>query len=318
MDEPDERAAPDHQFFAEPACRRHQGRDIPEHLDCEVPGGDRVHAVWRRPGEAEEPGGVVAVEGETGRGERRRTEGGYVHPGVGLPEPGGIAGEGLLVGEEVVGERRGLGMLQVGEARHHRLRMGGGNVEEGPPEAGERLDEGDEFLLQAYPDTGRDLVVSGPAHVEAAAEVLPGPADEVGLFPGVDVFVVLIERLLREAVVVEVEERRHQRTGRGFVDDPLPREAEEVRHIHEEVRLRDPAVGGHRGEKMLEVGRTLAGKTALPNLIRTHAINSPVYRLAREEIKTTPGVGNGRRAGAHAGGGCRRLRVGGRGRRAGS
>jgi len=174
------------------------------------------------------------------------------------------------------GQRRGLGVLEVGEARHHRLRVGGGDVEQGPPEVGERPHEGDDLLLQPNPYAGRDLVVPGPAHVEAAAEVLADPVDEVGLFPGVDVLEPLVEGLLREAVVVEVEERRHQRPCRGLVDDPLPAKAEEVRHIHEEVRLRNPAVGLHRRKKVLEVAGTLAGETALPNLIRTHSINSPV------------------------------------------
>jgi hypothetical protein len=77
-------------------------------------------------------------------------------------------------------------------------------------------------------------------------------------------------------MVVEIEERRHQRPGRGFVDDPLPAKAEEVRHIHEEVRLRDPAIGLHRCKKVLEIARTFTGETALPNLIRTHYINIPV------------------------------------------
>ena len=71
LDEPDERRAPEDELFTEPARRRHHGRCIGEHLDREVPGGDRVHAVWCRAGETEESRSVGTVEGEPGRGERR-------------------------------------------------------------------------------------------------------------------------------------------------------------------------------------------------------------------------------------------------------
>ncbi len=172
-------------------------------------------------------------------------------------------------------QRRGLGVLQVGEARHHRLRMGGGNAEQGLPQVDKRPHEGDDLLFEPHPHAGGDLVVPGPPHVEAAADVLPDPVDEVSLLSGVDVLEPFVERLFREAVVVEVEERRHQRPCRCFFDDPLPGEAEEVCHVHEKVHLRDPAVGVHRGKKVLEIARTFAGETALPNLIRSHPINSP-------------------------------------------
>ncbi len=175
-----------------------------------------------------------------------------------------------------MGEGGGLGVLEVCESRHHALRVSGGKIEQCPPQVGERGEKAQDLLFEPNPYAGGYLVVSRPADVETPADILAHALDEAGLFAGMDVLEPFVERRLRETVIVEIQERCHQRTRRGVLDYPLPPQPEQVRHIHKQVCPCYPAVSVHRCKEALDIVRPFACKTTLSNLIRPHPINSPV------------------------------------------
>ena len=271
---------------------------LPSSSRPRYPRAPRLRSPGRRPrpcclapaGEAEEP---ACSRGQGNRS--RRTP-----PGEGIRPPGRRPRAGRYRGRRPArrrggGGRASLGMLQVGEpgitVPYGRRQRRGGST-------GGRRD-----WTRAMSSCFRRILIQvatssfRPAHVSAAEVPRPG---RWWPLPGVDVFV-SSSNASPGGRGREGRERRHRtQAGASSVSPPRGRGGAPYPRGGPPPRSSDRRPSRRENVRSAE----LAGKTALPNLIRTHAINSPVYRLAPEEIKTTPGRAASR---AHAGedaGGC--------------
>ncbi len=75
----------------------------------------------------------------------------------------------------------GLGVLEVGAARHRHLRVRLGEADERTLQIGQQAAEDPGVVPQVHPEEGGDLVVAGPARAQLAAEVLAQPLQEPAL-----------------------------------------------------------------------------------------------------------------------------------------
>ncbi len=108
---------------------------------------------------------------------------------VPLAQPLGVPGEGLHMGEHVVGEEDGLGVLEVGPAGHRDVRVGLGEADQRALEVGDQAADGAGVVAQVHPEERGDLVVPGPPGPELAAEVGAEALQQSALQGGVDVLV---------------------------------------------------------------------------------------------------------------------------------
>ena len=120
-DELHKRGAPDDQFLAEPAHVCHQDGEIGEGFESKVTGRHGVHGIDDKAVKPEQFCGVLPVDGVAGGCECGGAERAEVDPCIRVAQPVKIPGELLLVGEEVMGEGGGLGVLHVGEPGHDRF-----------------------------------------------------------------------------------------------------------------------------------------------------------------------------------------------------
>lgn len=93
------------------------------------------------------------------------------------------------MGEYMVREEHGLGVLEVRTAGHGDVRVGFGEADEGLLEFGDEAADDAGVVAQVHPEERRDLVVAGPAGAQLAAEVGAQALQEAAFEGGVDVLV---------------------------------------------------------------------------------------------------------------------------------
>ncbi len=91
--------------------------------------------------------------------------------------------------EDVVGEEHGLGVLEVGAARHRGVRVGLGEADQGVLEVEHQAADGLRVVPQVHPEEGGDLVVAGASGPQLAAEVGAEALQQAAFQGGVDVLV---------------------------------------------------------------------------------------------------------------------------------
>ena len=233
-------------------------------LGAEVPVGDAVQAVLAHLGEAQEPGGKLAVQGVGGAGQGAAAQGHDVHALQGVLQAGEVPQQHLGVGHEMVAEGDGLGPLHVGVARHD--------------DGGVLL----RFMAQHFHKVlqlgldGGAVLAQGQAHIQghlvvAAAggvQALAGVADAGGELPlhkGVDVLGVGVDG---EGAGVQVRpdgfEARDDLLALAFVDDAALPQHGGVGDAAFDVLVVHPAVDGDAGVKIVGLGVGFLLEAAFP------------------------------------------------------
>ena len=95
------------------------------------------------------------------------------------------------MGEEVVREQHGLGVLEVGPTRHRDPEVARRLRDEGVDHVEDQPGDDPGVLPEVHPEERRDLVVAGAPGPQPPADVGAGPVDEAALERRVDVLVVL-------------------------------------------------------------------------------------------------------------------------------
>ena len=134
----------------------------------EIPVGDRIERIAGRLAKAKGGRRLMAIDRKAGSGERGRAEGAFVHPSKRVAATAEIARRHLGIGEAMMAEGDGLGDLKMGEARHHRIGMGLGLVDEGCDELEKPGLEALERRLHMEPEVDGDLIVARAGGVEPA------------------------------------------------------------------------------------------------------------------------------------------------------
>ncbi len=174
-----------------------------------------------------------------------------------------------------MGERGGLGVLQVGEPRHHALPVLCGKGEEHLPELQEGCHLLEQFLPEPDPDTGRNFVVPRPADMEPPADLGARGFDEDRLDPRMDVLETVIEGLLGDSLVMHFQQGGEELFCHPAVNDLLLVQHQHVRNIHQDIRIGNMAVGMHRREELHHLARPFSGEPPQPYNIGSHG--SPFF-----------------------------------------
>ncbi len=172
--------------------RRAQG------FEGEVPVGHRVQGIGRGPIEAQRLGRHLAVDGKGRAGQGGGAQGALVHPRARVGEAAGVAAEHLHIGHQVVAECHRLGRLQVGEARHERVGVGGRAVDQGALKSAKAADR--LFAGAAHPEAKieRHLVIARASGVQPSR----GVSDQLGQ-PRLDVHVDVFELVAEREVAID-------------------------------------------------------------------------------------------------------------------
>ena len=115
--------------------------------------------------------------------ERPGAVGGYSGALVPVQQAVKVAGEGPGVGQELVGEQDGLGVLQVGAAGHGGVGMGLGLGNQGVDGIHDAGGDNGGVIAQVHAAQGGNLVVAGSASAQLTAQFGTGSFDEA-LFEG--------------------------------------------------------------------------------------------------------------------------------------
>ncbi len=145
-------------------------------FDGKVPVRDGVQGVLRRPVEAEQLGGQVAVDGIGGSSQGGGPQGHDVEAAAAVRQALTISFEHLEPGQHVVAEADGLGYLEVSEARHDGFHLALGQIQQGRLETGDGRTQGIDLGAQPQAHVRRHLVVARAPGVE----LLAGLADVGG------------------------------------------------------------------------------------------------------------------------------------------
>ena len=211
-------------------------RRVEAELRGEVPVAHRVHGVLRGPVEAQLGRDRLGVERERRAGQRARAQRGHRGPLVPVPQPAHVPGEGLGVGEQLMGEHDRLGVLQVRHPRGRRAGVLPGLGEQGRLQLSQPRDHPPDVVAQVHAQVGGDLIVPAPAGPQLAAE-RADPFEQAPFEGGVHVLV--RDRRPEPALparLVEVIQRGQQAAGLLVVQQPGP--------------VQDPGVGP-RGEQVI-------------------------------------------------------------------
>ena len=141
--------------------------------------------------EAERLRGHVAIDRESGAGERRGAERRLVRPLARIREPATVARSHLHIGQQVVAEGHRLGDLQMGKARHHGSGMLQRLLRERALISAQGLVDGIDRFPDPKPEIGRDLIVARARSVQPPRR----RADQLGE-PALHVHMDVFERAL--------------------------------------------------------------------------------------------------------------------------
>ena len=139
-------------------------------LQREVAVGHGVERIGGGPGEVKRLRRHVAIDGEARAGKRRGAERAFVEALARIGEPSPVAGQHLDISEVVMAEGDGLRRLQMGEAGHHRGRMGQGLLRERELKLGEQTVDRGDLVPDIEAEVGRDLIVARPRRMQLAGE----------------------------------------------------------------------------------------------------------------------------------------------------
>ena len=168
LDEAELGAGPEHYLLGQAREVHQTGGGSSNELDHEVAAGDGVHRVGRDAAEAQLPRQEVAVYGVGDAGQGAGAQGKLVGPLAAVQQPPPVALQHPEVGQQVVGEEDGLGVLQVGVAGHDDAQVGLGQGDDGPLQAadgGGRLPAG---VHDEQAQVGGDEVVAGAGGMQPA------------------------------------------------------------------------------------------------------------------------------------------------------
>ena len=244
----------------------HENRGRRGELEHEVPVAHRIDRVVAQAVELEKPGRDPGVEGKAGPRQGRRPEGEAVDPAPRVRETRGVPLEHRVPGEHVVAEGDRLGRLKVGEARHHRVRLAFGEVEDCAPKPAQRVDDGVRLAPGVEAKIGGHLVVARPAGMELLARF----ADPLGE-RGLDVHVDVLERRgpLEAAgfdIRLDPAEAGHDGIPLVRLDDPDLGEHGGVRYGPRDVLPVEPPVEIDRCRERFHRGIGRLGEPARPQL----------------------------------------------------
>ena len=181
--------APEDDLLREPGQVHHQNGQGGEQFNGVVPVGDRVHGVVGGLPEAQGLGRLEPVHRVGGGSQSSGSQGALVQPLQTVLQTGHIPLEHIGVGHHVVSKGGGLGPLEVGVARHHRVCMLPGLLRQHLLQVQDHRDDDGDLLLYIQAGVHRHLVVPGAGGVQALARV-PDALGEQGLDVHVDVLVV--------------------------------------------------------------------------------------------------------------------------------
>jgi hypothetical protein len=99
-----------------------------------------------------------------------------------------------------------------------------------------------QFLAEPEAQTGRNLVVSGPADMEPPALFDPDLSDQQRFYSSMDILELFIERIFRDPICRKSEEDLHHSGGWFRFDDPLPVQHQQVSNVDQHICLCDPVV----------------------------------------------------------------------------
>ena len=140
--------------------------DGKEDLGGEVAVAHGIHAVLRDAGEAELLRDILAIQDDGTACERAGAERHDVDAFPGIAEAGGIAGEHLHIGEQMMGKEHGLPALEVGVARHDCAAAALGSLDQGTLEAVNQADDRIHGIAGIEAHIGGDLIVATAGGVE--------------------------------------------------------------------------------------------------------------------------------------------------------
>ncbi len=149
------------------------GRDGPggEELQREIAVRDTVDGVGRRPVELERGGGLIAIDGKGGSGQRRGAQGAFVETLAAIRQAPAVAPDHLDIGQHVVPEGHRLGRLQVGVARHDRIGVRLGLVDQRGLQVRHSRVELVDGVAHPEAEVGRDLIVARAGGVQTAGRL---------------------------------------------------------------------------------------------------------------------------------------------------
>jgi hypothetical protein len=203
---------PDDDLLGDPGEVDTDHRGDEGELGGEVAGGRAVDGVADAAVlEAEVLGDRLRVQTEAAARERTGAVRRHRGPLVPLPQALGVPGEGLRVGQHVVGEQHGLGVLEMGAAGHRDVRVRLGEADERALELGDQAADDPGVVAQVHPEERRHLVVARAAGPQLAAEVRAELLQQTALQGGVDVLVGdgADEGAVRDGGLQPVEAREH-------------------------------------------------------------------------------------------------------------
>ena len=179
---------PDDEFFGEAAQVHHQDRESREKLQQIISVGDAVHGIPCRAVKIELVSHIGTVQRIGRTSERTGSQRALVHARAAVTYPQIISAEHLKVGVQVMGQRRGLCLLQVCKPGHKGLFVLFHQIQNDAEQVQDLSADPVRRLSGIQPHIQGNLVVAAPAGVQALARVAD-PVDEIRLDKAVNVLI---------------------------------------------------------------------------------------------------------------------------------
>ena len=182
------RAGPEHDLFGEAREVRCGDREGRECFQRKITRRDRIQRVGHRPGKAERFGSHVTVDGKACPGQGRSAQRALVQPVCAIGKPRPVARRHLDIGQKMMPERDRLSRLQMGEARHDRVGVFPGPLDQRTLQAAKQTSRMVERATCPEAEIGNDLVIARARRVQA-----PGWFADQFLQPRLDIHVNIFE-----------------------------------------------------------------------------------------------------------------------------